>query len=314
MNKDLFHQYIKSPDKLNAESLVELDDLVQEYPYFQAARMLYVKNLKNTENIRFSKQLKCAAAHINNRQLLFGLLNGICIGNDGSFFPVNNTDYLDQDHNLEYDKSTHGGILSLADDDHGQHSSESSVEILPKYDKSIYVQELERFIPIADLDLLLIDFPIDDPDTLDFDFDDKLPDITDGVIENQDKEVTDSNSQGVSSRDLIEQFIHSDIDRSASTPTKEHPTERIDLIDDFIRKNPRMPKPEDSSLKKDDISLESLEENDAFMTETLAEIYLKQGYYYRALQAYEKLSLKNPEKSIYFASQIQKIKKLITNQ
>ena len=75
-----------------------------------------------------------------------------------------------------------------------------------------------------------------------------------------------------------------------------------------------MPQAADTRQEDGDISLESLKESDAFMTETLAEIYMKQGYYYRALQAYEKLSLKYPQKSIYFASQIQKIKRLISNQ
>ncbi|MGV8091538.1 MAG: hypothetical protein AB2L24_06680 [Mangrovibacterium sp.] len=47
-----------------------------------------------------------------------------------------------------------------------------------------------------------------------------------------------------------------------------------------------------------------------FVTETLARIYAKQGLYQEAIQAYEKLSLKYPEKNTYFVSQIEEIKKL----
>ena len=50
-----------------------------------------------------------------------------------------------------------------------------------------------------------------------------------------------------------------------------------------------------------------------FMTETLAQIYIKQAYYDKAIEAYEKLSLKYPKKNTYFASQIKKIKTLQIN-
>ena len=43
------------------------------------------------------------------------------------------------------------------------------------------------------------------------------------------------------------------------------------------------------------------------MTETLAEVYFKQGKLKKAIKAYEILALKYPEKSGFFADQIQKI-------
>ncbi len=46
------------------------------------------------------------------------------------------------------------------------------------------------------------------------------------------------------------------------------------------------------------------------VTETLANIYADQGHYEKAIQAFERLQLKYPEKKIYFAGRIQEI----TNQ
>lgn len=270
MNRDQFHQYLNKPEELNSASLIELEDLVKEYPFFQAARMLYVKNLKNLDNIKFNKQLRNAAAHVNNREFLFGLLNDISISEDGVFIPI---DQLKKSQSADEPQSV--DILPLVD---GQVNVATEIENqdAEDYEKTIYIRELEKFIPIADMDLLLFDHPVEDEEILDFDFDDKLQDISSAEVD-----------QGVSSKDLI---------------------------DEFIKANPRMPKPDGIIEGDKDVSTDTLKESDAYMTETLAEIYLKQGYYYKALHAYEKLSLKYPEKSIYFASQIQKIKELITNQ
>jgi hypothetical protein len=52
----------------------------------------------------------------------------------------------------------------------------------------------------------------------------------------------------------------------------------------------------------------SIKENNEMNTETLAEIYLKQGNYPRAIEIYEHLMLSNPEKKLFFASRINFIK------
>jgi tetratricopeptide (TPR) repeat protein len=52
----------------------------------------------------------------------------------------------------------------------------------------------------------------------------------------------------------------------------------------------------------------SIKENNDMNTETLAEIYLKQGNYPRAIEIYEHLMLSNPEKKLFFASRIKYIK------
>ena len=46
------------------------------------------------------------------------------------------------------------------------------------------------------------------------------------------------------------------------------------------------------------------------MTETLAKVFTKQKKYNKALEAYQILILKYPEKNSFFADQIKKIKKL----
>jgi len=55
----------------------------------------------------------------------------------------------------------------------------------------------------------------------------------------------------------------------------------------------------------------SIEDNDDLTTETLAKIYIDQGHYERAIQAYKILCLKYPKKSGFFANQIKIIKSKI---
>jgi hypothetical protein len=81
------------------------------------------------------------------------------------------------------------------------------------------------------------------------------------------------------------------------------------LIDRFIETNPRIT-PRKEPVPHVDISEDSVKEHDGIFTDTLARIYIKQGLYTKAIFAYEKLILKYPEKSGYFAGQIEEIKKI----
>ena len=64
-----------------------------------------------------------------------------------------------------------------------------------------------------------------------------------------------------------------------------------------------------ASAEREDLQFEVQEDNFDFCTETLAEIYAEQGYLDEAKQIYSKLSLRYPEKSVYFAALIEKLDK-----
>ena len=81
------------------------------------------------------------------------------------------------------------------------------------------------------------------------------------------------------------------------------------IINDFLEKNPKMPKVIFSNNINKNIENYIFNE-DEFMTETLAKLYLKQEKYDNALIAYKILSLNYPEKNSLFANQIKLIKKL----
>jgi len=101
-------------------------------------------------------------------------------------------------------------------------------------------------------------------------------------------------------------------DINEEEPEPEKQLSPSDLIDRFIMVSPtieRMSPREVHPVR--DLSEQSPDEPGKFITETLAKIYVTQGYYTKAINIYEKLSLQYPEKSAYFASRIEKIKDLI---
>ena len=85
----------------------------------------------------------------------------------------------------------------------------------------------------------------------------------------------------------------------------------LDIIDRFIQNNPKItPIAKDATVPV----IEAISEDTShLMTETLARVYLEQKKYSKAIQAYEILILKYPEKSSFFANRISDIKILQQN-
>ncbi len=80
------------------------------------------------------------------------------------------------------------------------------------------------------------------------------------------------------------------------------------LIDKFLKEEPRIKVKKDLPEEQEDLSAASTAEDPQLATETLALVYLKQDKKKEALDVYEKLCLKFPEKSSYFAKKILDIK------
>jgi hypothetical protein len=87
-----------------------------------------------------------------------------------------------------------------------------------------------------------------------------------------------------------------------------------DLIDKFIRDEPKITRPKAEFYNPVNMAKQSVADDITFVSETLAKIYVLQGNYLKALHAYENLRLKYPEKRLYFALQIKNLRKLINQQ
>ena len=70
MNKEQFIEYVKDFKALDNKSLTEIKLLIEEFPHFQSAWVLYAKNLHNINDVRFESNLKIAAIHVSDRKVL----------------------------------------------------------------------------------------------------------------------------------------------------------------------------------------------------------------------------------------------------
>ena len=112
---------------------------------------------------------------------------------------------------------------------------------------------------------------------------------------------------------IIENKI-AELEREKLKPKKEEKKlTKSEIIDKFIAENPSISRPKQEFFNPISAAQDSVVDQEKIVSETLAMIYARQGYFEKAISIYEKLILKNPEKSIYFAGQINELKNKLNN-
>ncbi len=100
--------------------------------------------------------------------------------------------------------------------------------------------------------------------------------------------------------------------------SKEATTEKSiskKMVENFANQHLSLKKPEKQEFYKPlNMAKQSVTDNDFFVTETLAKIYIKQGNLTKAIKVYQNLSLSIPEKSSIFAAQIKILKEQLQNK
>jgi hypothetical protein len=89
MNKKNFIKTLQNPENLTAEELSFLDEINREFPYFQVSKAIYLKTLKENDDIKFKKFLRYTAAYSRDRKILFDFINKSQNQNEKVYFNKN---------------------------------------------------------------------------------------------------------------------------------------------------------------------------------------------------------------------------------
>jgi hypothetical protein len=74
MNSAEYIQLLKNPEDINASNTKQLEEIVQEFPYFQSARSLLLKGLNKSNSYKYNPVLKKTAAYTIDRKVLFDFI------------------------------------------------------------------------------------------------------------------------------------------------------------------------------------------------------------------------------------------------
>jgi len=65
---------LKKPDDIKNGNTFDFKSIIKEYPYFQSARALHLKYLKQKDSFKYNHQLKITAAYTADRTILFNFI------------------------------------------------------------------------------------------------------------------------------------------------------------------------------------------------------------------------------------------------
>jgi hypothetical protein len=339
MLKQEIIKYLENPSTLNDYSMSELSALIRKYPFFQTAYSLFVLNLKNIDDPRFREYLEDYSVFIKDRARFFQHLN-ILESYAASYFegikpkadPSEVSEKKQESGSSDRAEKTEEKKEEIAGDSGRKPKivETEKKEFSTEYLRSRIARTLTQQRNEADTEK-----KDEDQEVADFFILDKADELTERVAKKQGKESEEideeKTSPSTSSDETFElEDSQATLNKEEKEVKKKKPSEgqyfieedyspenkqNKDLIDRFLENNPEMEKIEPKGQEKgEDISEESVKENEDFFTEKLAILYTKQGHFEKAIDAYQKLSLKYPEKSDYFAEQIERVKQINSEQ
>ena len=286
MNTFEFTYLLNKPNAIKNKHTLGLEKIVNEFPFFQSARALQLKSLYNQESFQYNSALRKTAAYTTDRSVLFDFITS------GNFAPVQKIFMEEKQAFINEIKVNDIEIVTV-----------SPPEQQPQPEISTLEQSIVKSIKEAKIEEPILNK------------EDTIAMVSEKL--NIGKPLAFSKDEKHSFQEWLQLSNFNPIEREKTKkeeiipPIDEIKLKKITLIDRFIENNPKI-SPVKEATKIASIP-EQTQDQSYLMTETLAKVYLEQKKYQRAIQAYEILILKYPEKSSLFADRISDIRILQQN-
>ena len=292
---DLLAKSVLQKDVLRQCSVHELQQLVDQYPYFSAAQLLLAKKLsiEPAENYElYKQQLEKTFLFFNNPLRLQYMLQDT---GDAEITPAESLDTAPT--NFETENNTDKKV-----------QEEIQTETPEMITEPVALSEEKKSEPI-------IEQPEEEPGS-DFTSIKEEPGVPVELPSLKEE------STGADQTELIFEPYHT-VDYFASQGIKfkeeEKPKDRfgqqLKSFTEWLKTLKRLPDSEteqpidiNAEQKVEQLAGQSLQDREV-ITETMAEVWEKQGNAAKAIDIYNKLSLLDPSKRAYFAAKIEELKK-----
>ncbi len=348
MNVSEYTYLLQHPDAVLEKQTEGLEKIVQEFPYFQSARALYLKGLYNQSSFKYNYALKIAAAHTTDRSVLFDFITSDTFTTAQKNAATTNREAITE-INPESEPIDDAPKLEVRENTVEQSIVASINEATPSEKPETIELPVET---ISDADFFPKEFNVGEPALLattespsaatEMAPEEMLSDSHEPATTTEDAPVAEKLEIGkplpfaMSEKHSFQEWLqlsqikpivredeaHAKAPDATTEISETQPTtsevnfekqKKNELINKFIQANPRIPQIKHDTPIPGTFYEPSKADNSMLMTETLARVYLEQKKYQKAIQAYEILILKYPEKSSFFADRILDIKNLQQN-
>ena len=291
MNETTFTYLLEHPEAITADQTLEIRELLDEFPYFQSARALYLKGLKNQGSFTYNKALKVTAAHTTDRNILFDYISS-------PLFSQNkiSTQIKHQEKHLSSIQVSGVEDVSIKLQKEELQKAENILNphlFIAKKDSKMTSQSPEELLEVGK--------PLEFNTQENHSFSEWLKLSTCKPIQRDIQVVAQGKTTPVKEENALD----------AGTLSRKR---KEQIINSFIETNPKISVSRTETVTKKNVAQTEQIPSEVIMTETLARVYLEQKNYKKARIAYRILSLKYPEKSGFFADQIRAIKELEENK